>query len=125
MALSPKLESELSALRMEYEIEVSEDSSCVNLVFKSFPLGPGFNRPSADVLIRVPLSYPDSGPDMFWTDRGLLLSDGRLPQNANSEEVHANRQWQRFSWHHNRWNSVTDNIDSYLEFVRSRLRQKQ
>ena len=125
MALSPKLTSELSGLKAEYQIEVSEDGSCVNLVFKEFPLGTGFNRPSADLLLRVPLSYPDSGLDMFWTEPGVLLSDGRVPQNANTEEIYANRRWQRFSWHHNRWNSVTDNIDSYLEFVRYRLKQKQ
>ncbi len=125
MALSPKLENELSELRGDYQIETSEDGSCVNLVFKDFPLGSGFNRLSADLLLRVPLAYPDGRLDMFWTEPGILLSDGRQPQNANSEEIYANRRWQRFSWHHNRWNSLTDNIDSYLEFVRFRLKQKQ
>lgn len=125
MALPPKLANELAELRAEHEIETYEDSSHVNVVFKNFPLGEAYNRQASDLLIRVPLSYPDSGPDMFWTDPGLLLRDGRLPQNANSEEIHANRRWQRFSWHHSRWNSVTDNVDSYLEFVRCRLRQKQ
>lgn len=124
MGLPPKLAREIGELKDLFMIEVQEDPSFVNLIFKSFPVGPGFNATSADLLIRIPLSYPDAGPDMFWTDPVLTLDNGCIPQAADSIETYIGRQWRRFSWHHNRWNSLTDNLHSYIEFVRNRLKQK-
>lgn len=125
MSLPPKLDRELNALQKTYQVEVCEDSSFVNLVFRNFDLGPGFNVASADLLIRVPLSYPDSGPDMFWTDPRVLLASGQEPQAANAREQYLGREWRRFSWHHNRWSSVHDSLFTFLEFIRHRLAQKQ
>jgi hypothetical protein len=96
----------------------------VNLVFKDFPLGPGFNVSSADLLIRVPRSYPAASPDMFWTDPAVLLSNGKEPQAANLIELHIGRKWRRFSWHRSRWDSARDNLSSFLEFIRHRLAHK-
>jgi hypothetical protein len=125
MSLPPKLEREIEELQKGLTVEVHEDSSFANLVLKDFPLSGSFNMPSADLLIRVPLSYPDSGPDMFWTDLRVLLSDGREPQAANIKEKYLGREWRRFSWHRSRWDSVRDNLFTYLEFVRHRIAQKQ
>ena len=125
MSLPPRLDRELNEIRKTCQVEVHEDSAFANLIFKDFVLGSGFNMPSADLLIRVPLSYPDSGPDMFWTDPRLLLANGQEPQAANAREQYLGREWRRFSWHHSRWDSVRDNLFTYLEFVRHRLAQKQ
>lgn len=125
MSLPPKLEREIKELQKSFAVEVHEDASVVDVVLKNFPLGAGFNMPSADLLIRVPLSYPDSGPDMFWTDPRVLLSNGREPQAANLKEQYLGREWRRFSWHRSRWDSVRDDLFSYLEFVRHRIAQNQ
>lgn len=125
MSLPPRLERELKELQQSSIVEVHEDPSFVNLILKDFPLGSGFNMPSADLLIRVPLSYPDSGPDMFWTDPRVLLQNGQEPQAANVRERYLERDWRRFSWHRSRWDSVRDNLFSYLEFIRHRLAHKQ
>ena len=125
MSLIPRLENEIKELQKRFTVEVLEDSSFVNLVLKDFPLGGGFNLPSADLLIRVPLSYPDTGPDMFWTDPRVLLSNGQEPQAANVREQYLGREWRRFSWHRSRWDTVRDDLLSYLEFVRHRIGQNQ
>ncbi len=125
MSLPPKLEREIAELQRTLNIAVQEDSSYVNVVFRDFALGPGFNVASADLLIRVPRSYPDSGPDMFWTDPSVVLPDGREPQGANVREQYLGREWRRFSWHRSRWDSVADNLFSYLEFIHHRLAQRQ
>jgi len=124
MALPPKLDQELAELLESYKIEIQEESTLICLVFKEFPIGDGFNLPTTDLLLRVPLSYPDAGPDMFYTDPRIVLASGAIPQNAESLETYIGRQWRRFSWHHNRWNRISDNLTSYLEFVRERLRRK-
>jgi len=125
MSLIPRLENEIDELRKRFVVEVQPDSAFVNLVIKDFPLGGGFNLPAADLLIRVPLSYPDTGPDMFWTDPRVLLSSGQEPQAANVRERYLDREWRRFSWHRNRWDSIRDNLSSYIEFVHHRIAQKQ
>src|SRR5207245_8351433 len=65
MALPPRLAKEIEQLDLKPEI--TEDGGVVSLIFRSFPLPHGYNRSTADLLVRVPLSYPDAGPDMFWT----------------------------------------------------------
>lgn len=123
MALPPKLESELVDLRELFVIEVTEDPSVINLVFKGFPLGDGFSIAASDLLIRVPRTYPDAGPDMFWLDPSVTLSNGTVPQAANAFEDYIGRRWQRFSWHWQApWNPNVSNMHAYIEFVRRRLR---
>jgi hypothetical protein len=61
---------------------------------------------------------------MFYTDPAVLLVNNCPPQAAEAIETYVGRQWRRFSWHHRPWNQITDNLTSYLEFVRERLRRK-
>lgn len=118
MTLLPRLAKEIEQL--ELKPEVREDASFINLVFRDYPIPPGYNRSTADLLIRIPLSYPDAGPDMFWTSPALTLADGATPQAGNSLEMHINQQWRRFSWH-TIWRPNTDNLHGYMQFVRRRL----
>ena len=138
MMLPPTLDTELASLRQVYVVDVAEEASVVNLVFRDFPTSELYNRPTTNLLLRVPRSYPDAGLDMFWTDIELLLQDGTVPANAQQIERYsavetipgfAGKQWRRFSWHpqfqgSGRWNPALDNIESYLEFVRKRMRQR-
>lgn len=123
--LPPKLAKEVEELQHDYAIEVVEDSDNVNLIFQSFPLEEGYNMPSAEMLLRIPRTYPDTGPDMFWTNEQLLLADGRIPQAAEAFETHLSKRWRRFSWHRPPWNPVIDNLRSHVEFIRKRLRAKK
>ena len=126
MTLPPKLEKELQELKRDHQINVSEEAAFINLVFTNFALGDGFNKPTSDLLLRIPRSYPDAGPDMFWVEVSVTLADGRLPQAAEAVEgPYAGRQWRRFSWHRRGWNPSIENIHSFLEFVCRRLREKR
>jgi hypothetical protein len=105
---------------------VSDEGDFINLVFLNFSLGEGFKPRTSDLLLRVPRSYPDAGPDMFWVDTSVTLYDGRLPQGAESVEgPYAARHWRRFSWHRPAWNPSIENIHSFVEFVRRRLQEKR
>lgn len=126
VSIPPKLQKELEELNREHQVGVSEEGDWINLIFSQFPLGDGFSATTSDLLIRVPRSYPDAGPDMFWLDQSLTLAGGQVPQNADSiEGPYAGRKWRRFSWHRKRWNSSVDNIHGHLEFIRRRLREKR
>jgi Prokaryotic E2 family E len=120
MALPPRLVKEIEQL--ELKPEVREDGGVINLVFKNFPIPNGYNCSVADLLVRIPLSYPDAGPDMFWTNPQLTLANGTAPQAANQVESYLGQQWRRFSWH-TTWKPNNDNLQNYVHFVRRRLEQ--
>jgi hypothetical protein len=126
MTLPPKLQRELDELLgASHNIEVSEDPDFINLVFKAFQLGVGYNATESDLLLKIPRSYPDAGPDMFWVDPKITLASGQVPQSAEGIETHLGKQWRRFSWHRqgSPWNPMIDNMQSYIEFIRRRLRE--
>lgn len=126
MSLPPKLQRELEELGRDHQVQASEEGDWINLIFFQFPLGDGFSIPASDLLLRVPKSYPDAGPDMFWVDQTLTLAGGGIPQGADAiEGPFAGRSWRRFSWHRQGWKASIDNIHGYLEFIRRRLRERR
>jgi hypothetical protein len=118
MALPPRLVKEIAQLDLRPEI--TEEGGVVNLLFRDFPIPDGYNRPAANLLVRIPLAYPDAGPDMFWTTPELMLANGAAPQCGDSIETHMGQQWRRFSWH-TTWRPNVDNLHGYMHFVRRRL----
>jgi len=120
MALPPRLVKEVDQL--ELRPQITEDGSVLNLVFKDYPIPPGYNCSTADLLIRIPLAYPDAGPDMFWTSPTLTLVNGTAPKNGDLLETYIGHQWRRFSWH-TIWKPTIDNLHGYMHFVRRRLEQ--
>lgn len=127
MTLPPKLKRELGELRKSSNFEVIEDPEFINLVFSAFPLGDGYSASQCDLLLKVPRSYPDAGPDMFWVNPEVTLASGLLPQAAEHTETHLNRSWRRFSWHRqgSQWNPTVDNLHGHMEFINRRLREKK
>ncbi len=128
MTLPPKLQREIEELTsIPYAIEVCEDADFINLVFKGFPLGEGYNAPTSDLLLKVPRSYPEASPDMFWVEPEITLATGQIPQSAETIESHLGKNWRRFSWHRqgSPWNPTIDNIHGFIEFIRRRLREKR
>ena len=119
--LPPRLEAEIEILRRTFTVNVREDPDIINVVLESVPTSSLFNNPTTTVLIRVPKAYPDAGPDMFWTDPGLLLADGTVASASDAMENYAERSWRRFSWHHQSWNPNHDDLVTYVEFVRRRF----
>src|SRR5947209_2730416 len=120
MPLPPRLEQELNELRAHHQIQVIEEAEIINVILLDFAVGPGYCRSHSDLLLRIPRSYPDAGPDMFWMGLEVLLENGQVPQAADSRERYVERDWRRFSWHRppsTPWNPNVDNLHSHLEFI--------
>jgi len=118
-----QLEIELEAFRQNgKEFEVSEADGLIYIIFKDFPLPVGYNKQHTRLLLKVPLSYPNGNPDMFWVDSDLRLASGENQASANIETV-LGESWLRFSWHPQKWNPALDNLDTFMEFVNRRLIQ--
>jgi len=117
-----QLVQEVEELRREaYAIDLIEGDGWANLIFHDYRIPPGYNRASIELLLKFPMSYPNGRPDMFWTDKELLLANGAAPRNADAIEPALGKEWRRFSWHPTNWNPGRDNLRTYLEFVNNRL----
>jgi len=128
--LPPQLEQDIDKLReIGYDVEVRReppDGAKIFVIIKDFPLPECWknaDKNSTDLLIIADISYPNSKLDMFWTETGVLLKDGRVPKNGDVIENYLNRKWRRFSWHCKSWNPAIDNIITYLDVVIERLRE--
>lgn len=116
--LTDILLQEIAGLREAgYKVELIETDGFANIILDDYPLPPMYNKQSTILLLRIPISYPNGNPDMFWTAPDLLCADGRTPTNADSLENHLDQQWRKFSWHPQGWNPGTGNLYMYLEFV--------
>ena len=122
-----ELIGDMTDLKESYAYEVVEENNKIYVVFQKFPLPEGvYNQNSTDLLIFTTQLYPNSNFDMFWTEESLTLKNGQVPKNAEVIEIHLGKRWRRFSYHpyNNRpWNPAQDNIATYLEYVKQRLRK--
>jgi hypothetical protein len=120
--LPEQLAEEVRFLQVQgYSVELVEAQGWANVVFHGYPLPPRYSKLLTELLVRIPLSYPNGSPDMFWTDGDLALADGTVPRNADALETALGKQWRRFSWHPHGWNPGSSNILTYLEFINNRL----
>ncbi len=121
-----QLLQEIEALRLDgYTIDITEDASWVNLVFHDYPVPDGFTQSKTKLLVRAQQSYPNSNLDMFWTDEGLLLAGGKVPERADQLENYNGQKWRRFSWHPQSWNPGRDNLHTFLEFINTRFAKRK
>lgn len=122
--LPGELIEELAALNDKgYTATVEEADGWAIVVFEEYGLPKGYSRKATTLLLKLPMSYPNGNPDMFWTDTDVLLEGGGTPRNAEVIETISGRQWRRFSWHPTKWNPATDDLATYVEFVERRLEQ--
>lgn len=104
-----------------HKVELIEEGGIANIILDDYPLPLTYNKQATKLLLRIPISYPNGNPDMFWTAPDLLCANGRIPTKADSLEKHVGQQWRRFSWHPQGWNPGTGNLCMYLEFVNNGL----
>lgn len=120
--LPERLAEEIKALVDEgFAVVLTDSDGMACAVFSEYPLPRGYNRSSSDLLLRLPLSYPNGKPDMFWLESDVVLLNGSAPKSAEPIETYIDRKWRRFSWHMTNWNPAQGDLRTYLEFVNSRL----
>ena len=106
---------------IDHSVVAEANMTCV--VLRGFNLPPGFNRPQADLLLRISPGYPDVPLDMWWFDPPVKRADGQTIPATEVMEHHLGRSWQRWSRHlpAGLWRSGTDGLESFLALVRREL----
>jgi E2/UBC family protein E len=95
------------------------DGSMLDIIVAGYRVPAGYDHDQSDLLIRLPASWPDGTPDMFWFDPPLRLkSGGGWPDRAADMTIIAGRTWQRWSRHiGGGWRSGVDGIGNYLAII--------
>lgn len=110
-----------------YVFEVLEDTNKVYVRFENFAIpSDKFSMSATQLLIFTTPLYPKANFDMFWTDENLILKNGNVPKNGEVIETHLGKRWRRFSYHpysNKLWNPALDDVGSFIEHVRGRLRR--
>jgi len=111
--------------RSGWKFEEMQEQNLRAVIIFAYPLPPGkFDVDSTDILIQVPVGYPDTQLDMFWCSPILKLRpDGHL---ANQTQVNGNyfsRTWQRWSRHYKQgqWKPGLSDFSWHMNVVETAL----
>jgi hypothetical protein len=101
-------------------------SGTILVSIPSLSVPPGWSAGSTTVRFLVPAAYPFAALDCFWTDEGLRLADGAMPQNSAVgniiPETSVSGLW--FSWHlQGPWDPNRDTLATWVNVIIDRLRQ--
>lgn len=103
--------------------EVLLDGGVICVLLPGWVFPPGYDRASADLLLRLMPGYPDVPPDMWWFDPAVRRLDAIEIPGTGLSEIHLGRQWQRWSRHFTpgQWQSGTDGLESFLALIGGEL----
>ena len=85
------------------------------LIISNYPLPQGYVQDTTDLMILIPPNYPADTLDMFYLDPHIERKDG-LPLGALATESHCDRDWQRWSRHHN-WQSGVHGLAYHFQLI--------
>lgn len=93
------------------------------VVLKERPLPANrYDAKVVDVLILLPSSYPDVGPDMFYVLPWIkIFPANRFPNAADQPLDFGGQRWQRWSRHNNEWRPGIDGMRTMLKRVEHAL----
>ncbi len=92
------------------------------LVISDYRLPPGYAPDRVRLLLKLPPTFPDAAPDMFWVSPAVRSPNGCLPR-ATSPERLLGEEWQRFSWHlaPGAWTPGVSTLRDFLRCVAARF----
>lgn len=118
------IDKEVEELRQKgFGVARSDTDKFAILIIDAYRLPAGWSKEETRLMLKLPASYPNGKPDMFWTDEDLMLANGSVPEKGDVIEEHNGEKWRRFSWHPKSWTPGRDNIHTFLAFVDRRLAQ--
>lgn len=106
--------------------EIKLEGNMISLVVFDVELPSGYHPETIDLLLRLPLQFPQAPPDMFWTDPVVSYAGGSVPPQTQVREHHMGRSWQRWSRHfgQSHWRPGVDDLRSYMTLIRSTLERE-
>lgn len=106
-----------------YDFEVTLEGGQTGIILTGLKLPTGkFDCEVADILVLLPVGYPDCPPDMFYASPRLVLKGtGLVPKACTVQQIFAGRVWQRWSRHNNVWRPGVDGLRTMVARVQTAL----
>lgn len=94
------------------------------LVMPDYQLPEGFRPSRVELLLKLPPTFPDAAPDMFWVYPPVKAPNGCMPRATSTERL-LGRDWQRFSWHltAGAWKPGVSTLRDFLRCVAGRFQR--
>ena len=92
------------------------------LVISDYGLPLGFQPSRVELLVKLPPTFPDAAPDMFWVYPEVRTPSGSVPRSTSTERL-LDKSWQRFSWHlaAGAWKPGVSTLRDYLRCIQARF----
>jgi hypothetical protein len=105
-----------------FDYEVISEGQMFSLIIRGYGLPDGYELALVDLLLRLPMGFPDAAPDMFWTCPAVGYAGGAVPPATQDRLEYLGRTWQRWSRHLAlAWRPGIDNLQTYLRLIRTDL----
>jgi hypothetical protein len=94
------------------------------LVLSNYRLPDGYEPNRVRLLVKLPPTFPEAAPDMFWVIPAVRAPGGSLPRATSSEHL-LGEDWQRFSWHlaSGAWTPGVSTLRDFLRCVAARFQR--
>lgn len=94
------------------------------LVLSDYRLPEGYTPSRVQLLLKLPPTFPEAAPDMFWVFPAVRVSNGSMPRATSSEHL-LGQDWQRFSWHlaPGAWTPGVSTLRDFLRSVTARFQR--
>lgn len=96
------------------------------IIYTGFQVPPEYRPHVVRLLVKLPPTFPDAQPDMFWISPSVVVgSTGASPMGAAMEAL-LGEQWQRFSWHlaAGAWRPGVSDMRDYLRCILARFERR-
>lgn len=92
------------------------------LVISDYAVPAGYSTGRVELLVKLPPTFPDAAPDMFWIHPAIKAPSGVLPRGTTIEQL-IGKDWQRFSWHlaPGAWKPGLSTLRDYLRCIAARF----
>lgn len=104
-----------------YIFKIIPQGGQVHLILEQVPFSELYAPRVADILIMIPVGYPNAQLDMFWTFPEIRLVDGNLPQATEHRQDFHGRTWQRWSRHPSVWRAGVDNLRTFISMIKKEI----
>lgn len=109
--------------RKGWEVEVTLSGNERFIVVHGYKFPEKYTPSSADLLVKQPSGYPESGMDSFWTCPDITLAaTGEKPQSAHNYETILGQQWQFWS-RHGSWRPGIDTLETFFASINRELKK--
>lgn len=102
------------------DFEVIRNTNDVHIILKDYQFPEVYDPRQSNLLIILPVGYPNAKLDMFWTYPDVKLATGNWPLSSNVHQDFHGKGWQRWSRHIN-WRSGIDNLRSFVTSVQREI----